>query len=273
VLVVSELDSRLIPHLQKCQPLQENPYIRLLRFEKVAHICIIPSSSRMHYKIGSVLHGMISGPFGGNRSKTGSFERVYPVEIMRDRSHVLRDGDGKRLDWPEKDWERLLASVQDMFLHPPTRKRYDYRPATKTELLKSVGPFKDHPYLVDMARWVPWVAGAGWAWLWASRKDTKKAAEKAAKADENIDYTSAAQGKMQDSQYWTNVWDNEAALRYDNSVEDTEQEVQSDEYVNDIDSEPEAKRLEQPKIDGMDGLYRAFDSVPLHVILHGLDSE
>ena len=216
---------------------------------------------------------MISGPFGGNRSKTGSFERVYPVEIMRDRSHVLRDGDGKRLDWPEKDWERLLASVQDMFLHPPTRKRYDYRPATKTELLKSVGPFKDHPYLVDMARWVPWVAGAGWAWLWASRKDTKKAAEKAAKADENIDYTSAAQGKMQDSQYWTNVWDNEAALRYDNSVEDTEQEVQSDEYVNDIDSEPEAKRLEQPKIDGMDGLYRAFDNVPLHVILHGLDSE
>lgn len=182
MLIVSELDPRSIPYLRQCRPLAENPYIRLLRFEKVAHIRIVPSLSDMQYKIGSVLHGMISGPYGGNWSGEGSFERVRPLEIMRDRSYILRNGDGERLEWPEQEWKKILAEVQDMFLHPPTRKRYD-RSTNTTELLKKVGPFQDHPYIVDIARIVPWVAGAGWLWLAGSKAIAKdKAAEEAANA-------------------------------------------------------------------------------------------
>jgi hypothetical protein len=124
----------------------------------------------MKYEVGSVEHGMISGPFGENRTEEGVFQRAQPVEIIRDRSCILRDGDGIRLQWPETTWRCLFATVEDSIFDPPTRENYNHHTRT-VDLLKCAGPFKDHPYLVDIIRLLPVAVVGGLAWF---RKQKEK---------------------------------------------------------------------------------------------------
>jgi hypothetical protein len=262
-LPVSELDPKSLRHLDHCHPIRENPYTRLLRFEKVAQIRIEPHDrSDIHYHISSVSHGMISGPYGGNWSPNGSFERVYPVELMRDRSNILRDGDGKRLEWPEQDWRKILAGMQDFFLHPPTRKRYD-RSTPKTELLKSVGPFKDHPYLVDMARWIPWVAGAGWMWQLIKRHDKKEAIE----AEEAANAARLQAAVEADDIPAAEDEDAVSEVEPDTEAYAADSEPEIEEQSDSEGSEPEPKMLAERATE----LDTFLDNLPLRMILRNLD--
>jgi hypothetical protein len=265
-LIVSELDPKSLHNLDHCHPIRENPYMRLLRFEKVAQIRIEPHDrSDIHYHVSSVYHGMVSGPYGGNWSPKGSFEQVQPVELMRDRSNILRDGDGKRLEWPEQDWRKILAGMQDFFLHPPTRKRYE-RSTPKTELLKSVGPFKDHPYLVDMARLIPWVAGAGWVWQLEKRNYKKM---KAIKAEEAVNATRLQAAVKADEVSVAEDEDVVSGVEPDTDAYagDSEPEVESAEQSDSEDSESEPKMLEERATE----LDTFLDNLPLRMILRNLD--
>lgn len=213
---------------------------------------------------------MVSGPYGGNWSPKGSFERVTPVELMRDRWNILRDGDGKRLEWPEQDWRKILAGMQDFFLRPPTRKRCD-RSTPKTELLKSVGPFRDHPYLVDIARWIPWAAGAGWMWQLWKRYDGKMDALEAIGAFEAAEAEKAAnvasQQATMEPDKLSAAEDEGAVSEVEPDTEAADSEPEIEEQSNSEDSEPELKMLEERATE----LDTFLDNFFLRMILRNLD--
>lgn len=54
ISVVSELDSTYLPQLRACLPLPKNPYVRVLRFEEVAHFHLVPRRDEKKYRIGSI---------------------------------------------------------------------------------------------------------------------------------------------------------------------------------------------------------------------------
>lgn len=113
-----------------------------MRFDKTTSYGIIPASDKYNYKPSRLASGMIRGPYG-LKIFNGKSKLLEPIELIRDRHGVWRDGNGYRLELPKSTFRLLKAELRDFF-DRTSREDFDYRvPAWK--LFKLVGLDKAIP--------------------------------------------------------------------------------------------------------------------------------
>ena len=111
-------------------PVDRNPYLSLIRFDKVTSYTVIPRQSREGYKPKYSAYGMVAGPYGVTKSN-GKFLMLKPTEIIKDKTDVWRNGNGERLEQQYKStMDRRLADLRDLFGGRTTRHDFSYRVPT-----------------------------------------------------------------------------------------------------------------------------------------------
>jgi hypothetical protein len=114
VRLVMEVNLDTSQGLYKCHPLDRNPYLSLLRFEKVSHYRITQKNFKGRYKPMGSATGMVSAPYGVTWSG-GTYKQWHPETLILDPQGTFRDENGERLEQPKSTWRRLLTDLDDFF--------------------------------------------------------------------------------------------------------------------------------------------------------------
>jgi hypothetical protein len=108
------VDLDLTKGLSRCQYSDTNPYLCLVRFEKISHYTVTQKDFRGRYRPTGLAYGIITFPYG-TVWKNGFPEHLKSVSQIRDPSGVLRDEYGNRVEKPKSTWQSLVANFEDFF--------------------------------------------------------------------------------------------------------------------------------------------------------------
>jgi hypothetical protein len=103
-------------YVPRCQTLYRSPCSNLARLDKITNYSIVPTTDDKDYKVKveSGAYGMIKGLYGVN-SINGDVECLRPMELIKDKSGIWRNGDGARLEQPKSSTSRFWMGIEDLF--------------------------------------------------------------------------------------------------------------------------------------------------------------